>query len=244
MERQNDEVEIDLIEIFYLLRSKLLMIVLIAIIFALGSGVYTKYFVTPMYSSTASMYVFSKGSIASYSDLMAGTSLTSDYMELINSHTVMKTVLENLSLDDQYSVGQLKSIVGVSSPTDTRMLNITTVHPDPVIAKEIADEVANVSVEKIAEIMDIDKPNIYERGQIAENPISPNLKKNVLIAGILGAVITAAFFIIIYLIDDNIHSADDVEKYLKLETLASIPVETGSFEQIAADNRKRKKKEY
>ena len=49
MEQSNDEFEINLVELFYVLRSKLLLIILTAAIFGIGAGVYTHYFVTPMY---------------------------------------------------------------------------------------------------------------------------------------------------------------------------------------------------
>ena len=59
MEQSNDEFEINLVELFYVLRSKLLLIILTAAIFGIGAGVYTHYFVTPMYSSSSSIYVLS-----------------------------------------------------------------------------------------------------------------------------------------------------------------------------------------
>ena len=99
MEQSNDEFEINLVELFYVLRSKLLLIILTAAIFGIGAGVYTHYFVTPMYSSSSSIYVLSKQSIVSYSDFMVGSSLTSDYTEMIKSRTVMERVIRNLGLE-------------------------------------------------------------------------------------------------------------------------------------------------
>ncbi len=239
MEQSNDESEINIIELFYVIKSKLLIIILTALVFGIGAGVFTHYMITPMYSSSSSVYVLSKEAVISYSDFMVGTSLTSDYMEMIKSDTVMERVLNNLGLEDELSVSQLREGISISNPTDTRMLNITAVNKDPRLAKAIADEVAEVSVQRISEIMDVEEPNIYEHGKISEYPISPNLKKNVFIAGMLGAVIAAAIFIVLHLMDDRIHSPEDVEKYLKLNVLAAIPVEDGKVEQIRIDERKR-----
>ena len=41
MEQQNEEMEIDLMEIFYLLKSRILIIMLVAVLFALGAGLGT-----------------------------------------------------------------------------------------------------------------------------------------------------------------------------------------------------------
>ena len=237
MEQSNDEFEINLVELFYVLRSKLLLIILTAAIFGIGAGVYTHYFVTPMYSSSSSIYVLSKQSIVSYSDFMVGSSLTSDYTEMIKSRTVMERVIRNLGLKGEFTADSLRRCVSISNPTDTRMLNITAVNKDPIV-----DEVAEVSVERIKEIMNVEQPNIYETGRIATNPISPNLKKNIFIAGLFGAVLAAAIFIILYLMNDSIQSPEDVEKYLGLNVLAAIPVEEGSKEQIRIDERKRLRK--
>ncbi len=239
MEQRNDELEINLIELFYVLRGRIIVLLLLAVIFAAGAGVYTYYLITPMYSSTSCIYVLSKGSVVSYSDFMVGSSLTSDYMEMIKSDTVMERVITNLGLEDSYSIGSLKGSIQISNPTDTRMLKITVNNSDPLMAKEIADEVAEVAVDRISEVMNVQKPYIYEQGKVASYPISPNMKKNVVVAGLLGIILSASIFIIIYLMDDRIHSAEDVEKYLGINVLASIPIADEQREQIKIDRRKR-----
>lgn len=239
MEQQNDEFAIDLLELFYVIRSRILIIILSAVVFAAGAIAYTHYLITPLYSSTSSIYVLSKESVISYSDFMVGTSLTNDYMQMIKTYTVLDRVIKNLNLEDELTVDMLKGCISVYNPEDTRMLTITVRYYDPNIAKEIVDEVAEVSVERISQIMDVEEPNIYETGQVSESPVSPNVKKNALIAGLFGALLAAAIFIILYLKDDSICTPEDVEKYLKLNTLAVIPVESGSTEQIRIDERKR-----
>lgn len=242
MERSNDEFEINLVELFYVLKARILVIILVAAIFGIGAGIFTHYFVTPMYSSSSSIYVLSKDSVVSYSDFMVGSSLTKDYIEIIKSRTVMDRVISNLGIENEFTTDSFRKCISISNPTDTRMLNITAVNEDPRIAKAIVDEVAEVSIQRISEIMDVEEPNIYETGRIASNPISPNLKKNVFVAGVLGAFIAAALFIVLYLMNDSIQSPEDVEKYLNLNVLAAIPIEEGSTEQIKIDERKRLRK--
>lgn len=240
MEQQNDEFAIDLLELFYVLRKRIVIIILTAVIFAAGAVAYTHYLITPMYASSSSIYVLTSSTMnLNYSDFMVGTSLTSDYMQMVKSYTVLDTVIDNLGMEEELTVEELDGMISVSNPTDTRMLNITARYNDPMIAKEIVDELATVSVERIAEIMAVEQPNIYEYGQVSENPVSPNMKKNALIAGLIGALLAAAVFIVLYLKDDSICTPEDIERYLKLNTLAAIPMESGSIEQIRIDERKR-----
>lgn len=240
MEQQNDEFAIDLLELFFVLRDRIIIIILTAVIFAAGAAAYTHYLVTPLYASSSSIYVLSsKNMMENYSDFMIGASLTSDYMQMIKSYTVLNSVITNLELEEELTVEGLEDCTSVTNPTDTRMLIITAKYDDPRIAKEIVDELARVAIERMHKIMDIDKPNIYEYGQISENPVSPNMKKNMLIAGLIGMLAASAVFIVLYLKDDSICTPEDVEKYLNLNTLAAIPMEAGSTEQIRLDERKR-----
>ena len=59
MEEQmkNDEMEIDLIELFHVLLKKAWVILLCLIIGAVAAGGYTKLFVTPQYQATSTLYV-------------------------------------------------------------------------------------------------------------------------------------------------------------------------------------------
>lgn len=239
-QNQNDELSIDLLELFYVLRDRILIIILTAVIFAAGSGAITHYLITPLYASSSSIYVLTnKDMMVNYSDFMVGTSLTSDYVQMVKSYTVLYRTLKNLGLNEELEVDEFAEMVSVTNPTDTRMLTLTVKYPDPMIAKEMVDELATVSVQRIHEIMSVEKPNIYEWGRVGEHPVSPSLKKNVLIAGLLGALLASAVFIVLYLKDDSICTPEDIEKYLKLNTLAAIPMEAGSAEQIRLDERKR-----
>ena len=45
--------------------------------------------------------------------------------------------------------------------------------------------------------------------------------------GVLGAVIAAVIVIIIYMTNDTIRTSDDIERYLGLSTLGTIPLAAG-----------------
>lgn len=237
MENKNTtaEVEIDLLEIFYLLRSKLLVIILTTVLFAAAAGCFSKFFMTPIYSSTSKLYILTQStSLTSLADIQMGTQLTQDYMELIKSRPVVEAVIHNLKLDTTYE--DMLSKISISNPSNTRILNLTVEDADPRMAKEIVDELANVSIVRISSIMATDEPNIVEEGHIAAYPIKPGIKKNTVIGALLGIFISCGLIIMIYLLDDTIHSAEDVEKYLGLNTLVMVPIGRDEY-----DGAKRKK---
>ena len=241
----NEEIEIDLRELFGVLMARIYLIVGVGIVFAVVAGLVTKLCITPQYQSTSSIYVLTKSSstaesvLTSLSDLQLGSQVLLDYQTMITCRPVMEKVIENLELD--MTTNELRSSISIYNKENTRTLDITVTHPDPKIAKEIVDELADVSVAYCAEVMEVQKPNIFVDGEVATQQTSPNTKKNAAVAGIAGIFLMCVIIVVRYLLDDTIQCQEDVEKYLALNTLGIIPIEEGSMEQLKKDKKKRKK---
>jgi len=176
--------------------------------------------------------VSSSTSLTSLADIQIGSSLTKDFVQLVQSKPVADKVVKNLNLDCDY-VELLKQMT-FTNPQDTRILVITCHDNNPVLAKQIADEFAEVSRIHLSEIMKTEAPTIAEYGTVAENPISPSLRKNVAIGGAAGFALMCAIYIVLFIIDDTVKTAEDIEKYLGLNTLTAIPMK--------ADDQKRSHK--
>lgn len=231
-ELDNDEIEIDLGELFRILKSKILIILLTVVVFAGAAGVITKFAITPVYSSSVQLYVASTDGISSLRDLTKETQLTQDYMAIVKTRTVLDKVIDNLNLkmDDQ----QLGDKVTVENPADTRILKITVTDEDPKEAREIAQEVANITASTVSSKMDTKKPAIIENAYLADAPDSPSLKKNIAIGALIGLVLSAGYITLRFIFDDTIRKEEDIEKYLKINTLAKLPLARG-------DEKRRKK---
>lgn len=238
------ETEIDLLEVLFQLlqhwKAIAASMILLALVFFAGS----KLFITPMYESTSELYVLTKStSITSLADLQTGTSLTNDYIVVLTGRPVLDQVIKNLNLDKNY--GALKSMVNVSNPSNSRILQITVKSADAKQAKEIADELAEVSAAFIAEKMDQDPPSIIQYGYVNSNPVSPNSIKNAVIGALLGFVIAAGFVIITNLLDDSIMTAEDIERKLELNVLGQLPLveaeDDGHSSGHSRRNRKKRK---
>jgi capsular polysaccharide biosynthesis protein len=221
--QKNEEMVIDLRELFYYFWKKKWIWIVSAVVVAVVAGIWSYYITVPMYSSTAKLYIFTKSSATlSVSDIQLSSNLTGDYMELIESRPVVETVIENLNLTDTYE-GLLSSI-SITNPTDTTILNITATNSDPHLAQLIADEFAEVSRKQIAKIMSIDEPNVVEDAHLSDAPVNLHLKRNILMGALLGIVISGAILLLLYMLDDTIKTADDVEKYLGISVLTSVPL--------------------
>jgi len=223
MNNQEETVEIDLLEILYLLGRRIWSILAAGGIVGLVAGLVTHYGIEEKYSSTSKLYILSTStSITSLADIQVGTSLTKDYIELVQSRPVVEEVIQNLNLNRTYE--EVLKQMTFSNPNDTRILVMTAEDPDPVLAKDIVDEFAKVARTNISTIMKTEEPSVVELGYITNKPVSPNLLKNVIIGVLLGIFIMSAIVVVLYMVDDSVKSSDDIEKYLGLNTLTSIPL--------------------
>ncbi|MEE1100791.1 MAG: Wzz/FepE/Etk N-terminal domain-containing protein [Agathobacter sp.] len=227
MERQfenDEEIEIDLKELFGELISNW-KIILVSTIFAaiIGFSV-SEFLITPKYESVSQMYVFTKStSITSLADLQTGTSLTNDYMVVVAGRPVLEQVIKNLELDESYS--SLRKKIDVTNPADSRILQISVTDEKPNRAKVIADEMAEVSSAFISQKMDQDPPTIIQYGYSDGEPVSPNIAKNTIVGGMIGFLLSSVLVIGLYILNDTIMSAEDVEKKLGLNVLGTLPLE-------------------
>ena len=119
-QRSNEETEIDLAELFWVLWRKLPLMIAVGLFTALLVFGGSKFLVTPTYQSVTKIYILNKqdssNTNVTYSDLQAGTQLVKDYAELIKSRFVLEAVIEQLDLPISYE--QLSGKVAVSTPSD------------------------------------------------------------------------------------------------------------------------------
>ena len=224
--RDNDEMEIDLLQLFYALKKKIWFILAAMIIGGGLAGAYSKFLITPQYSSTSMMYILSKETtLTSLADLQIGSQLTEDYKVIVNSRPVLGEVIDSLALDMSYE--QLLAKVSIGNPTDTRILTVTVTDPDPYRAKAIVDCVAETASDYIGEIMEMIPPKIIENGTVATRKTSPSNRKNAVLGALAGMVLVCGVIVIQVIMNDTVRTEEDVERYLGLSVLASVPLREG-----------------
>lgn len=238
---REEEMEIDLLELLRAMRQKLWLIILAAVIGGGAAGCFSKFMITPQYTSTAMVYILSKETtLTSLADLQIGSQLTKDYKVMVTSRPVLETVIEELGLDMGYKT--LRGKLTISNPADTRILSITAQDPDPYLAKQIADRVAGTASDYIGDIMEMIPPKMLEDGEVPTAKTSPSNGRNAMKGALVGIVLTCGFITFQVLMNDTIRSEEDVAHYLGLAVLASVPErrgETREDKEGAAKNHSR-----
>lgn len=237
-----DVIEIDIIELLGAVLSKIWIVIISAIVMAAAVYLVCAFLVIPKYKSTTKIYVINRQNSESltYSDLQSGTQLTKDYQELVTSRPVLEEVKSELGLDIEND--RFKKKITVSVPTDTRIVSITAEDTDPYMARAIADAVRISAAQHIGNVMNTEAVNVVEEANLPTEISSPKTIRNSAIGGILGAFIAIAIIVIVYIMDDTIKNPDDVERYLNLSVLGSIPVLDEELINSDDSGKKKKKK--
>lgn len=236
-----ETVEIDLGELFHVIWSKIWIIIAVTVVCAAIIGNVTYFLIDPTYTASSTVYLLPReGETMSQVEMQIGTQMTNDAAKLAKSKSVIEPVLKDLKLQMDYET--LAKKISVDNPTDTRLIDISVRDADPQMAADISNALADSLCEQVSTIMKTDRPTIAERAVAPDKPSAPSMKKNVVIAALLGLFATMAVIVIQYILDDSIKTAEDVEKYLQLNTLASIPLEFSDDSETKTRKKIRKKK--
>lgn len=227
-DREND---VSLIAVFRELFTKLPFILIIAFVVAAITFCVNYFLLTPMYVSETKIYVLARNDSQSDSvttgELQAGELLTRDYEDIIKSRQVLEQVIQDLDLKTEkgspVTYENMLSMITVQTTTGKRTLVIRVQHPDPALARDIADSVRNVSAEQIQDIMDTRTVKTVDTANLPTAPNSPHVVSNTVKAGLAGFLAGCVLFFILILMNDTIRDEEDVERYLKISALGAIP---------------------
>ncbi len=221
--------ELDLKELCKMFWNKKIRIILIIALFiAMGVG-YSKYFVTPVYSSSTTLILASTNSNSTISnssitttDLSINSKLVSTYSELVKSKSVLRQVIYNLGIDIEEET--LRKNVKVTAEKNTEIIRITVTNENKVYATKIANEIAKVFMEKVKSIYNIDNVQVVDKAENSDSPSNINLKRDILIFAVIGFVISVFYVLIDNMTDTTIKTAEEIENVYHVPVLASIPV--------------------
>ena len=136
------------------------------------------------------------------------------------------------------SVVDLDALNIGTSLTDTRILNINVVSTDPKSARDIANTLMDVSVDYLPKTMSTNAPNVAQKAKLADHKDGPSYTKYTMIGALAGAFLYCMYLVVKYLMDDTIHTADDMEKYFDIVPLAVIP----DVSELASEKQQKKGK--
>lgn len=201
-EIQNEEIEINLAELFQVLKEHLHIIIISTLICAILVGAFTIFFVSKKYESTARIFPkpeVNEG-IVDYSQINSNNSMTKNYIALLGGNNIQSKVAKELNVDTNV----VSSALSISNETDTQIISISATTTDPQLSKKIVD-------------------TTVDDAKLQTSPVSPSVPKNIVIGGLVGAILSIGIIFIRFMLDNRLHTKEDVEKYLEIPNLGVIP---------------------
>ena len=220
--QEANTIEIDVLSLLRTIWRKKFLILLTAILTTGLAFAYSAFLLTPQYDSTTRLYVVTQssdnGAVITTQDLQAGSFLVKDYKEIILSQDVLKNVTTTLGITDD-----IEEKITVEIPVDTRILSITVRDSDPNQAATIANTLRDEAAKKIIEVTKVSDVTTLEVALPAENPSTPQTKRNLVLGFIVGAFLATALVLVLEVLDDRVKRPQDIEEGLGMTLLGVVP---------------------
>ena len=218
-------IEIDVLSLLRTIWRKKFLILLTAILTTGLAFAYSAFLLTPQYDSTTRLYVVTQssdnGAVITNQDLQAGSFLVKDYKEIILSQDVLKNVTTTLGITDD--IDDIKEKITVNIPVDTRILSITVRDSDPNQAATIANTLREEAARKIIEVTKVSDVTTLEEALPAENPSTPQTKRNLVLGFVAGAFLATALVLVLEVLDGRVKRPQDIEEGLGMTLLGVVP---------------------
>ena len=206
-------------------KNTLKMLIMI-VLFGLCGYYYSFNLVTPKYKSTSTILLGSnnlktdKNSVTQ-TEVTLNTNLISTYTSILKSNNILGKVINNLSLDT--TENELNNNIKVEEIEKTQIIKVSVMDYDANQAQKIANELDKVFIEEIKKIYKINNINIVDEASLEEKPYNVNHIKDITIAMAIGIFIASIYVSIIYLFDTSIKLEEDIEEFVDLKVIGSVP---------------------
>ena len=220
------EETIDLREYFFILKKKMWIIVTSMIICGLISGIVSFFVLTPVYEANTSLIVNKEvenelAEMTTSDDLRFVQQLALTYGEIIKSRTVITSTIDKLGLDMTYE--DLAGAVSVTNVSDTQIIKISVQHNNPLIATKICNTIPEIFSTEVQRIVKASGVEVVDKAIVPENPIKPNKKMNVLIAMVLGAMVSIFIIFLIEALNTKLKEPKAIEEKLGIPVFGVVP---------------------
>lgn len=224
MDREEQGIEINLMQLIRKLLDSVKYFILVMIVFGLLGYIGSTYFITPIYEANAKLIVNSRKEETeniTNDQLNSAKNLVGTYAVIIRGRDVLNRVITELDLEENYT--QLANIVSVKSVNDTPIMQICVRHSDWDTAFLIAAKLLEIAPEVLVDTTEAGSVKPVEQVYASRDPVSPNVMKNTLFMAFLGFALTCLVMFIVVLMDNTYKSDIDIQRDLDMPVLGVIP---------------------
>lgn len=219
----NEMEEIDLLELLRAVLKYIRLIIVLCIVFGAGGFLGTKFLIAPTYTASTSIYlppqINDTGSL-DYNSQMANSKLVNNVVNLMTQNNIMSEVAKDVGLENASTV---KKCITVSNQTDTEIVTVTATTGDPKLSKDIANGTVNTFIKTMQKNLNVRNIEIVDKAKLSYVPSGPSIKKNTMMAILVGGVIGVGYAVLKFLLDNRLRTKEEAEKYLGIPVFAEFP---------------------
>lgn len=208
MNENTESREIDLLQMASALVKKWWVIAVATVLAGIIAFGYTRLGITPKYEATAMFYV-NNSSISgklSLADLNAAEKSVKSYCTILETRLSLEEVIREGNFN--YTYEQLKKMIGSQAVDGTEIFSVTVTSSDPQEACDIANTIASVLPQKVADVIDGTKVKVVDYAVVPQTKSSPSTPKNTVLGMLVGFVLSAGVIILLEIFNDTINSEE------------------------------------
>lgn len=225
---EQKEIDIDLRKIFAMLKKRIIYIILGTLITAVLAGCITEFLITPTYTASCTMYVYSNtdrvstDSSIGQGELTASQQLVNTYIVVLESDFVLEDVIESLGLN--MSASQLRSMISCSQINETEIFRVTVTSESPALAADVANSIADIAPDAIVQSIKAGGVSVIDYAKVPTAPSSPDFRRNIVIGALAGFVVMFLIFFIREIFDTTVTEEEDLTREFEdIPLIGAIP---------------------
>lgn len=208
MNENTESREIDLLQMASALVKKWWAIAVATVLAGIIAFGYTRLGITPKYEASVMFYV-NNSSISgklSLADLNAAEKSVKSYCTILESRLSLEEVIREGNFN--YTYEQLNKMIDSQAVNGTEIFSVTVTSSDPQEACDIANTIASVLPQKVADVMEGAKVKVVDYAVVPQTKSSPSTSKNTVLGMLIGFVLSAGVIILLETFNDTINSEE------------------------------------
>ncbi|WP_318505225.1 YveK family protein [Bacillus sp. T3] len=200
--------EIDLKEIFNILKKRIWIILLVTIIATVLGLIYNSNSTTFLYQTSTRLII------------EADSGQMKTLQVIIKDTSILEKVVEELKLNR--TPESLANQITIQSVDESQVVSINVIDSNPQLAVKIANTTAKVFKEEVPKIVGFTAIKDLSDAKVNKNPINQKSNQPIILAFVIGLVTGIGIALLIDSLDDSFRSERELEDFLGLPVLGRI----------------------
>ena len=238
--------ELDLMEIFRVLLKRAWLIILVAVIAFTATFAVSRFVIPPQYTSSISLHVNNSPETSALgtiglSDINAAQRLVNTYIVILQDDYVLDQLGDRLLAEFgeewlahfiplnrsggqvRVNTDELRKVISMGAVNNTEVLRIEAQTRSALLSARICTIMTEIAPGVLIRVVGAGSVEVIGTARIPDDPSSPRVLFNSLIALIAGMVLTVLAVLLWHLLDNTVKDEEGLRKCFNIPILGEIP---------------------